>query len=214
MRAGPTIPAAWDADVQSVMNIARLRRRDPRATNRLQHRADTGGSVASTAARAATNAGLTGQLYRSQGSRPIRRGTFVQVDPSLFVAATPSSRRRGNYALGYVLAQRPDPTVESVKQQAFQQMGYNPSNTQNISYQQFNQLVNAAPQQSPQQTLASIQAYQTMNQNQNTSALATAKLLRCSVHRAPNRCMPAKGATTRKLARASTRCQPPSSSST
>ena len=162
---GPTIPAAG-TPTQSVMNTLGSGGAIPGYTGYNTGQTLAGQSQYSS--EAATNAGLTGQLYQP-GQSPYSPGTFVQVDPSQLPDAF--KQAGGNYALGYVL---PNGQIQQLSQQQAQQMGYTPSNTQNISYQQFNQLVNAAPQQSPQQTLASIQAYQTMNQNQNTSALATA----------------------------------------
>ena len=130
---------------------------------------ETAGYQQQLASQAATAAGITGQ-YNQAVQSPYSPGTFVQVDPSQLPADFKAAG--GSYALGYVM---PNGQLQQISTQQAQQMGYNASNTQNISYQQFNQLTNAPPQGTPQQSLQSVQAYAGMNNQAQAAALAASQ---------------------------------------
>ena len=118
---------------------------------------------------AQAGAGITG-MYAAPGQSPYSPGTFVQVDPSQLPEDFKAAG--GSYAIGYVM---PNGQLQRLSQEQAQQMGYDSSKAQNVSYQQYNQLTGAPPTQTPQQSLQSLTTYSGLNSQQQQNALAASQ---------------------------------------
>ena len=118
------------------------------------------------AGQAAQAAGITG-MYAAPSQSPYSPGTFVQVDPSQL-----PSNYNSKYAIGYVM---PNGQLQQITDLQAAQMGMTASNVQNIGFNQYMTLAAAPPQQAPQQSLQSVQAYAGMNSQAQQAALAASQ---------------------------------------